>query len=113
MRERRADEVLGSAAIYGSPAQYAAVRSVGNTGTKPATIQVGIFGESGEALPVLGNCNQNPLPAGNYCESFADITPGVAFACSIAVTSGSGKNLRATLDLIDSGNITIRSTRVY
>jgi hypothetical protein len=102
-------QTMGSPAIYLSTDQHSAECTVRNIGTKDIAVQVGIFGEAGNAEPLTTDtCNGAPLAAGKACRvTDYTIANGVAYACS--VTASKVKYLRGALFLKENTSFPGRS----
>jgi hypothetical protein len=103
------EKTIASPVMYLSTDQVRAMCTIRNVGKKEVAVRVGLFGESGEALPLtLDQCNGTPVAPGTGCEIVADgIANGVAFACS--ASAAKVKSLRGEMMLWDNASFAARS----
>jgi hypothetical protein len=101
-------QTIASPAIYGAFNQSKAQCIIGNSSASTVSVEVKIFPEEGTG-PVSKSCSVQP----NFiCSVTANISSGVAYACSATVTSGSVKKLCGTMVLEDLNGIPLRSAEL-
>jgi hypothetical protein len=102
------DKTIGSPAIYLSTDQWRALCTIRNVGRTAVAVRVGIFGESGEPIPLTDDgCGGAPLAPGTGCAVFVDdIANGVAYTCSASAPKV--KDLRGEMMLMDNASFAAR-----
>jgi hypothetical protein len=99
---------LASPAIYGGYTQNGAECWVRNDSSKPLSVVVQLYDESGNPLPSGTSCS-SPIDPGSACVTYLrPVANGVAFACS-ATVPGNGKTVRGTMILTDANGLAVRS----